>query len=81
MINTTNAASPVSREPLFIAKMEEVADQIIADYGGNARAAVVELATIVHGLADDNRVLVSETSRGYARRSWPFRKTTGSPAG
>jgi hypothetical protein len=74
MTNSTSAAASVACEPLFIAKMEEVADQIIADCGGNARAAVVELAAMVHCLADDNRQLMSATSHGFARRAWPFGK-------
>jgi hypothetical protein len=74
MTDTMTAAASVACEPLFIAKMEEVADQIIADNGGNARAAVVELATMVHCLADDNRLLMSATSHGFARRAWPFGK-------
>jgi hypothetical protein len=81
MTNSTNAAGSVACEPLFIAKMEEVADQIIADYGGNARAAIVELAAMVHCLAEDNRELIGATSHGFARGAWPFGKLGSSPAG
>ena len=49
----------------------QVADQVIADCGGDARAAVIELVAIVRQLAEDNRALATVSSRGFARR--PFR--------
>jgi hypothetical protein len=44
-----------------------LADQIIADCGGDARPAVPELAAIVRRLATEVARLRIATSRGYMR--------------
>jgi hypothetical protein len=46
----------------------EVADDIIAGYGGDARVAVIELLAIVRHLSEEIRSLSVASSPGYARR-------------
>ena len=48
---------------------EALADEIIADCQGDARAAVIELVTLIGALKRENAALVSSSSPGYARRS------------
>ena len=48
---------------------EAVADHIISECGGDARAVVVELVAIVRHLAEEIRALSAASSPGYARRS------------
>jgi|SRR5580698_8694563 hypothetical protein len=48
--------------------IEETADGIIADCGGDPRAAVIELAVIPHSLVYENRMLREAASPGFARR-------------
>jgi hypothetical protein len=43
-------------------------DAIIADCGGDPRAAVVELLAIVRSLIHENRALREAASPGFARR-------------
>jgi hypothetical protein len=61
------------RSPSFSA--EEMADLIIADCAGDARAAVVQLVTIVRHLADENQALAGTASRGVVRRPLRAAKT------
>jgi hypothetical protein len=44
-----------------------VAEQVIADCGGDPRAAVGELVAIVGVLLEENRALAEAASPGYAR--------------
>jgi hypothetical protein len=44
------------------------ADEIIADCGGDARAAVIELVAIVPALGQENKTLREAASPGFARR-------------
>jgi hypothetical protein len=48
--------------------VEAIADSVIADYGGDARVAVVELIAIVRHLSEEIRALVAASSPGFARR-------------
>jgi hypothetical protein len=50
--------------------VEQVAEQIVADCGGDPRAAVAELVAII-ALLEENRALAKATSPGYARRRFP----------
>jgi hypothetical protein len=47
--------------------VEQVAEQVIADCGGDPRAAVGELVAIVGVLLEENRALAEAASPGYAR--------------
>ena len=49
--------------------IEAIADQIIADCGGDARAAVIELVTLIGALGQENETLAFASSQGFARRS------------
>jgi hypothetical protein len=52
----------------------QAADQIIADRGGNARAAVIELVELVAALKRENDKLAASISRGFSRSEflqWP----------
>ena len=46
-----------------------IADQIIADCGGDMRAAVIELVTLIGALRRENESLAAASSPGYARRA------------
>jgi hypothetical protein len=48
---------------------EAIADQIIADCGGDMRAAVIELVTLIGALRRENENLAAASSPGYARRA------------
>jgi hypothetical protein len=48
--------------------VEQVAEKIIADCDGDARAAVNELVAIVGALIEENKALRDAASPGYARR-------------
>jgi hypothetical protein len=50
------------------AAIEETAGGIIADCGGDPRAAVIELVVILHSLVYENRTLREAASPGFARR-------------
>jgi hypothetical protein len=47
---------------------DRTADDIIAECGGDPRAAVVELLAIVRSLIQENRTLRETASPGFARR-------------
>jgi hypothetical protein len=47
---------------------EQVAAEIIASLGGDARAALIELVLIVRALIEENQALAAAASPGYARR-------------
>jgi hypothetical protein len=52
----------------------EVADKLIADRGGDARAVVIELVAIVGELKRENDKLAASVSRGFDRSDslrWP----------
>jgi hypothetical protein len=49
--------------------VEQVAEKVIADCGGNPRATVSELVAIVGALLEDNRALAKAASPGYVRKS------------
>jgi hypothetical protein len=55
--------------------IDSLADEIIAYYNGDARAAVKELAAIVRHLATEVARLRISTSRGYARMGQPAKMT------
>ena len=50
------------------ATAEQTADDIIADCGGDARAAVIELLAIVQSLIHENQTLREAASPGFVRR-------------
>jgi hypothetical protein len=47
---------------------DQTADAIIADCGGDARAAVIELLAIIRSLIHENQTLREAASPGFARR-------------
>jgi hypothetical protein len=47
---------------------EATADALIADYGGDSRAAIVALLKVIHGLMRENQALGHAASPGFARR-------------
>jgi hypothetical protein len=47
---------------------DRTADDIIADCGGDARSAVIELLAIVRSLIHENQKLREAASPGFARR-------------
>jgi hypothetical protein len=49
--------------------VEQVAARVIADCGGDPRAAVSELVAIVGALLEENRALARAASPGYVRQS------------
>jgi hypothetical protein len=51
--------------------VEQVAERIIADCGGDPRAAVTELVAIVGALLEENKALREAASPGYARKPRP----------
>jgi hypothetical protein len=50
------------------ATLEPIAEQIIASCGGDARAAVIELVSLIGALRRENQSLAASSSPGYARR-------------
>jgi hypothetical protein len=48
--------------------VEQVAEKVIADCGGDPRAAVSELVAIVGALLQENRALAKAASPGYVRQ-------------
>jgi hypothetical protein len=50
------------------ATVEAIAEQIIASCGGDARAAVIELISLIDALRRENQSLAASSSPGYARR-------------
>ena len=60
----------MNRDPLAEndAAPDRTADEIIAECGGDARAAVVELLAIVRSLIHENQTLREAASPGFARR-------------
>jgi hypothetical protein len=59
----------VSDQPTTAPSAEGVADSVIAEYGGDARAAVVELVAIVRHLSEEIGKLSAASSPGFARRA------------
>jgi hypothetical protein len=54
---------------------DQTADDIVAECGGDPRAAVVELLAIVRSLIHENQTLREAASLGFARkRPFVFRK-------
>jgi hypothetical protein len=49
------------------ASTEETADMLIADYGGDSRAAVVALLKVVYGLMHENGAIRRAASPGFVR--------------
>jgi hypothetical protein len=47
---------------------DQTADAIIADCGGDPRAAVIELLAIIRSLIHENQTLREAASPGFARR-------------
>jgi hypothetical protein len=47
---------------------EQTVDEIIADCGGDPRAAEVELVAIIRSLIHENQTLREAASPGFARR-------------
>jgi hypothetical protein len=47
---------------------DQTTDDIIADCGGDPRAAVVELVAIIRSLVHENQTLREAASPGFARR-------------
>jgi hypothetical protein len=47
---------------------DPTADDIIADCGGDARAAVIELLAILRSLIHENQTLREAASPGFARK-------------
>ena len=64
---STNAPDTSERDYSPSLSAEEMADRIIADCDGDARAAVVQLVAIVRHLAEDNDRLIGAASR----MRWP----------
>jgi hypothetical protein len=64
----SSAAGAAESAPPQEATAEEMADALIVAHDGNSRAAVVALVSIVQSLKDENRVLRSAASTGFARR-------------
>jgi hypothetical protein len=62
------ASGKVRRTPAAFAP-EVIADQVIAQCGGDARAAVKELVTVIAAPRGDNEALTAASSLGYARRA------------
>jgi hypothetical protein len=60
----TDPAKVISDQP-----PDTVADHVIAECGGDPRAAVLELVTVVRHLAEEIRMLSAAASPGYLRRS------------
>ena len=60
----------MNRDPLAEndAAPDRTADEIIAECGGDPRAAVVELLAIVRSLIHENQTLREAASPGFARR-------------
>ena len=50
------------------ATAEPIVDEIIADCGGDARAAIVELVAVIRSLILQNITLREAASPGFARR-------------
>jgi hypothetical protein len=50
------------------ASTDAAVDDIIAECGGDARAAIGELLAIIRSLIHENKTLRETTSPGYARR-------------
>jgi hypothetical protein len=48
--------------------LNQTVDDIIADCGGDPRAAAVELLAIIRSLIHENQALREATSPGFARR-------------
>ncbi len=74
MIDETNSAHIAEGESSASPNVDQVADQIIADCGGDARAAVVELVGLVRHLANQNTALIEASSPGFVRRPPPCSK-------
>jgi hypothetical protein len=55
-------------ESTIPAPPEEAADDVIAECGGDPRAAVIELLAIVRSLIHENQTLREAASPGFARR-------------
>jgi hypothetical protein len=51
-----------------VAPSDQTIDGVIADCGGDARAAVGELLAIVRSLVHENQTLREAASPGFARR-------------
>ena len=47
---------------------ERIVDDIIADCGGDARAAILELVAVIRSLILENKTLREAASHGFARR-------------
>jgi hypothetical protein len=52
-------------------KPDQTADDVIAECGGDPRAAVVELLAIIRSLIQENQTLREAASPGFARQR-PF---------
>jgi len=50
------------------ATAEPIVDEIIADCGGDARAAIIELVAVIHSLILENKTLRQAASPGFARQ-------------
>jgi hypothetical protein len=50
------------------ATLEPIVDDIIADCGGDARAAILELVAVIRSLILENKTLREAASPGFARR-------------
>ena len=50
------------------ATLEPIVDDIIADCGGDARAATLELVAVIRSLILENKTLRQAASPGFARR-------------
>jgi hypothetical protein len=75
MTEGSSAAGAVAESaPPQEATAEEMPEALIVAHDGNSRAAVVALVSIVQSLKDENRVLRSAASPGFARRP-PTRAT------
>jgi hypothetical protein len=59
---------PDDPEKLPPATPDQTADDIIADCGGDPRAAVIELLAIIRSLIHENQALRQAASPGFARR-------------
>jgi hypothetical protein len=79
MPDSMNSAQAVAEDvPSLSSSIEAIAEQTIAECGGDARAAVVELIGIINHLSEENRALLAASSPGFARR--PPRSRPRTPA-
>jgi hypothetical protein len=66
-LNPAGALLPAISSPE--ASGDATADALIADYGGDARAAIVALLKVVHGLMRENKALLRPSSSGFVDQS------------